>query len=171
MPVAAQELTRLAREGDVIVVRNTQKGITVFQDDQLNITTTWEADGDINGGHVREMSATALKNPDFRSNVLRGVFVLESAPDVLLAAIEASKAEWDSRTQARVDTTAAISRAADRTIAKGKTCIAPKGRDVCGNISMEMENRPPLCSEHQLLANQYVQVEGPNGSIWKRAGR
>jgi hypothetical protein len=166
---AANELTRLAQEGDTIAVRNTLPGIAVFQDDNLNVSTTWEGSEDPNGGHIREISATALRNPDFRSSVLRGIFEIEDAPDALAAAVAASKAEWESRQQARADSVAAIDRVSKRTIARGKVCIAPKGRDVCGTIAMDIENRPPLCAEHAAMASQYIQVEGPEGPIWKRA--
>lgn len=168
MPVA-QDLTKLANAGDVIVVRNTQPGITIFEDPDNGVSARWEAAGDLNGEDVREMSAIALKSPDFRSTLLRGILVIEDAPEVLAEAVALSVAQWQSRQQTQADSKAAILRASDRSIAKGKTCIAPKGRDLCNSIAVVSENRPPLCTEHVLLVNQYSKVEGSDGTpTWKR---
>lgn len=167
--VTTQELTRLATEDEIIVVRNTQAGITVFEDDKLGISVTWEGTGDPNGGDLRELPASALKNPHFRSNIMRRIFVLEEAPDTVAAAWEAVQQEWAGRQNQMADSKAAIQRLADRRIATGKSCVMPKGRDLCGNIALDKSNRPPLCAEHEQYANQYVQVEGPEGTpVWRR---
>lgn len=166
--LVAQELSRLAQDGDVIVVRNAQPGLTVFEDVGLGLSIRWEAAGDPNGGDVLEVSATALKNPEFRLNVLRGVFVIEEAPEALNEAVLRIQQEWSARGQQSEQVKATISRPADRRVAKGKSCIAPKGQDLCGTIALASEDHPPLCTEHMGLTNQYVQVEGPDGPTWRR---
>jgi hypothetical protein len=180
MPVAAQELTRLANEGDALVVRNTLPGITIFGDDQLKQTTEWQGAGDPNGGDVMEVSALYLKNPHFRKAVLREILVIEDAPEILRDALAAQKSEWDSRQQAKADSASTLQRMADRTIARGLTCIAPKGKALCGNISLVVgqnpNERPPLCAEHQHMVNEFVPsetgrvIDNKNEIVWKRVG-
>lgn len=179
MPVAAQQLTRLANEGDAIVVRNTLRGISVFTDSDQQ-TTEWQGTDDPNGGDIVECPATYLKNPHFRQAVLRGLFVIEEAPEVLAAALEAQISEWNSRQQSKADSAASLQRMADRTIARGLTCIAPVGKALCGNISLvsgqNPSERPPLCSEHQHMVNQFVPsetgrvIDSKNEIVWKRVG-
>jgi hypothetical protein len=172
-------LSRLAAEGDILAVRNTQAGITVFSDPQLNHTTEWAGDGDPNGGHIREVPAIYLRNPEFRQNLLRGIFVIEEGPEALAEAVAAQQAEWASRQQARADSAQTLERMADRTIGRGLTCIAPKGKALCGNITLAMgakaSEHPPLCPEHSHMVNEFVAV--PTGKIkdgkeemgWRRA--
>lgn len=171
-------LSRLAAEGDIIAVRNTQPGITVFSDTQLNHTTEWAADGDPNGGHIREVPAVYLRNPEFRQNLLRGIFAIEEAPEALAEAVAAQQAEWASRQQSKADSAASLERMADRTIGRGLSCIAPKGKDLCGNITLAMgakaSERPPLCPEHSHMVNEFVTtasgkvVDGKEEMIWRR---
>jgi hypothetical protein len=172
-------LSRLASEGEIIAVRNTQPGITVFSDPQLNHTTEWAGDGDLNGGHIREVPAIYLRNPEFRQNLQRGIFVIEEAPEALAEAIQAQQAEWASRQQAKADSAKTLERMADRTVGRGKTCIAPKGKDLCGNITLAMgakaDERPPLCPEHSHMVNEFVAVatgqikDGKEEMGWRRA--
>lgn len=169
---AAQELTRLATEDEIVVIRNTQPGITVFEDIKLGVSVSWEAADDPNGGHLKEMPASVLRNPHFRANIMRGIFVLEEASDVLAQAFEAVQQEWAGRQAQMADSRNAILRKSDRTIAKGKSCVMPKGRELCGSIALAKDNQPPLCAEHQQYGNQYVQIEGPDGTpVWKRTVR
>lgn len=177
MPVAS-DLTRLAKEGDAIVVRNTQPGITIFFDEQLKLSTEWGPNGDLNGNDVREVSAAYLRNPEFRQNVLRGIFVIEDAPEILQEALNAQKAEWAARQTAKADSANNLQRMADRTIGRGLTCIAPKGKTLCGNMTLVMgsnrEEHPPLCSEHSHMVNEFTQEEtgsyadGKPTKVWRR---
>lgn len=178
----ASELTRLAKEGDAIVVRNTQPGITIFSDEQLKLTTEWGPNGDPNGNHIREVSAAYLRNPEFRQNILRGIFVIEDAPEILQEALDAQKAEWDSRQQTKIDSAKTLQHMADRTIGRGLTCIAPRGRTLCGSITLKMGNDPeehaPLCPEHSHMVNEFAREEtgsfGADGkpvTVWRRRSR
>lgn len=181
MPVAAAELTRLAQEGILLTARNTQPGIVVFTDEAQHISLTWEGKGDPAGGDVHECPASLLKNPKFRETVLRGIIIIEDAPDVLQAALDKQLAEWDQRQQRLQSAQEDLERANDRIIGRGVPCIAPEGGkgELCGSTALVMgknpNERPPLCAKHAHLASQYVLTEtgrvdgdGKSETVWQR---
>jgi hypothetical protein len=187
MPLAASRLNQLAAElaNDVIVVRNNQAGITVFTDDSTKITYVWEGKGDGGGRDVCEVSSQVLRNPDFRRALLRDLLTVEDAPEALAEALGLQQKEWEARQNRLAESQATLDRAADRTIARGVACIAPKGSsrsgELCGSYALASgqnpNERPPLCSEHVHLGVQYIPHETgkvlPNGKseiVWRRAG-
>ena len=98
-PPKASDLTRLAREGESITVRNTQKGLAVFTNDLgTQDQTEWQGTGDPEGRDILEIPATYLRNANFRRMLNLGVFVIEDAdnPEVLRAA-EAQRGAWTAR--------------------------------------------------------------------------
>jgi hypothetical protein len=114
--------------------------------------------------------------------MLRGILTIEEAPEVLQAALDAQRAEWEQRQQKAQGAELELQRNNDRVVGRGVSCIAPNGSkgDVCGSFGLAMgqnpTERPPLCSEHVHLASQYVASEtgriGDDGKaeiIWKRA--
>lgn len=180
MPLAATELNRLAREGDLLVTRNTERGIVVFTDEASKISVTWEGANDAAGGDVVECPATFLKNPKFREIILRGLIEVEEAPEVLQEALDRQKAEWDQRQQKAKNAEVELQRTNDRVVARGVSCIAPAGKGaLCGSYGLVMgqnpSERPPLCAEHQHMASQYVSSEtgrtdanGKSETTWQR---
>lgn len=182
MQLPAIELSRLAREGDVLVARNAQKGIVTFTDDVTKTTMVWEGSGDYAGADVIEVPASLLKNPKFREAVLRGILLIEDAPDVLQEALDKQRAEWDARQQKSQNAQVELQKTNDRVVARGVSCIAPKGGkgEICGSYGLVMgqnpSERPPLCGEHAHLAGQYVATEtgrigsdGKSEVVWQRA--
>lgn len=190
MPVTAEptttsamvlsDLMKISASSDSLAVSNSLPGIVIFHDEQLKTTYEWTAKGDPNGKDVVDCSPELLKNPRFREHVLRGIFVIESAPEVLQTALDAQKADWDARLQNMADSQANLEKAANRVVAHGQSCIAPKGSKgvLCGNVSLVMginpNEQPPLCAEHAHMRSQYVAtasgrvVNNKEEMTWKR---
>jgi hypothetical protein len=174
------QLAALARQDMPVAVRNQLPGIATFTDENTKINMIWQAHGDPNGGDVKEVHPSMLLNPQFRENVLRGIYTVESDPDVLNNALMLQRHGWDQRQAETANAAAQIQSAADQTVATGVSCIAPKGpRELCGVYAMVEEgsdpnSKPPLCAEHLHLARLYVpsptgrQVNGKDEIIWKR---
>jgi hypothetical protein len=181
MPLAALELARLANETDMIVLRNTRPGYTVFQDDNTKVTLVFAGAGDPAGEDVQQCSAALLKNSRLVRAVSIGILQIEEAPEALQAALDAQRNEYESREAKMAEAADLAQRAADRTVARGIACIAPKGSrgELCGSYTLAAQNpreRPPLCAEHQHLASQYAIMEtdniDDNGKaevVWRRA--
>lgn len=180
----AQSLSALATQGvggAPVVVRNNLPGIVTFTDDNTKIQTIWEGRNDRNGGDVKEVPPSLLQNPQFREQVLRGIFEIvdmDNNSDVLQHALDAQRAHWDARQLEAANASAEIQKANDTVIATGQPCIAPKGRELCGSYSLVMGTdptaEPPLCDEHKSLARAYAPqqtgrlVDGKPEVVWKR---
>lgn len=180
------QLNKAAAEGGVLIIRNTQRGITIFHDDLLKQHVELQGAGDPNGGDIAQCPAGFLANPKFREAIQREILVIEEAPEALEAAIAAQRAQWDARQQNASDAQASLERSQNRVVGRSQTCIAPKsgergGADkgaLCGNVSLVMganpNEKPPLCAEHVHMVNQYIAV--PSGRVvdnheemtWKR---
>lgn len=177
----AESLSALAAQGvggRPVVVRNALNGIAVFTDEQTKITNQWAAIGDPHGKDVLEVSPSILANPQFREMVLRGIFTIEESPEVLQAALDAQRAHWQSRQLQAANASVEIEKSKDTVIATGASCIAPKGRELCGSYALVMgkdvTSHPPLCTEHMTLARNYAStetgriIEGKPEVIWRR---
>jgi hypothetical protein len=181
MPLAMAELLRLAKEDEWIALRNLSNSVVVFNDANLNVDLTFEPANDPQGKDVQECSAAVLKNPGMLRSVNLGVLELVDAPEVLQEALDRQRADYRARQRREADLASLPHSAKDRTVATGKACIAPGPRgELCGSFALVMSNdateRPPLCGEHQHMANQYVMVQtemlGPDGEpeyVWRRA--
>lgn len=179
----AHKLTLLsAGTAGPVVIRNNLPGIATFTDENTKIQTIWEGRGDKKGGDVKEVSPVLLQNPQFREQILRGIFEVvdnDANPDVLANALNAQRASWELRQIEALSASAEIAKANDTVIATGQPCIAPKGRELCGSYSLVMgkdpSQEPPLCEEHKKLAPLYTAtqtgrlVDGKPEVVWKRA--
>lgn len=182
----AQRLSFLARQGgtsgEPVVIQNNLPGIATFTDENTKIQTIWEGRGDPQGRDVKEVPPILLQNPQFREQILRGIFGLVDTlehPEILGNALDAQRAAWDSRQLALASASAEVEKANDVVIATGLSCIAPKGpRELCGSYALVMgktpEDHPPLCQDHIHMAAQYAPtntgrlVNGKDEVIWKR---
>lgn len=162
-----------------VVVRNMLPGIVCFTDENTRISVTWQGHGDVNGGDVKEVSPTLMANPQFREQVLRGIFSVERSAEVLQAALDLQRNHWNNRQLALQNASAEIEKANDTVIASGQPCIAAKGRELCGSYALVMgknpDEQPPLCQDHAHLVTQYAPTEtgrarsdGKPEIIWKR---
>lgn len=171
MQVASmQQFHRLAQTSETILLRNTQPGIAVYHNPKLEVEAIFEAKGDLGGGDIREMPASALADPNLRSCIQRGIYELveASAPEVA-EAVEAMVSDWRARTHQREDAAATLVRQSDRVIERARLCIAPSGRELCSIPVTGSEESAPLCSQHLNMLNQYVATTDATGkTIWQR---
>lgn len=159
----AVDLTKLAREDESIVVRNTLSTISVLV---LRVGGNEEISefgpkDDPKGEDVMELPSVYLKNAQFRKQLQRGIYEIIDADDPeVLDAIEAQKSAWAAQQSAKTENDALISRQEVKAFS-GVQCIAQEGRGTCSEfaISSNPNERPPLCSKHSYLAGQYVSEE------------
>jgi hypothetical protein len=174
-----KQLSALARQDEPVVVRNQLPGISTFTDENTKINMVWQGAGDAKGGDIKEVPPSMLLNPQFRENVLRGIYKIEVDPEILNRALGLQRADWDHRQLEKSNASAQIEQSNDTVIGVGVACIAPRGpRELCGSYGLVLgknpDEAPPLCAEHQHLASQYAptttgrQVGGKDEVIWKR---
>lgn len=162
------------------MVRNTAAGPTVFSDGGHNVE--WQGAGDEMGGDLQPVPTSFTENVQFHRMVARGIFEIESADDVIQAALTQHKREWQSRLAAqRAASKASIDTAPqDDSVVKG--CIGPSGRGVnekCGvDVPVKVAKLaevPPLCPLHSGLAGQFIAqptdkiIEGKPEITWAKA--
>lgn len=61
----------------MLLVRNTQRGPTVFSDSAANISIEWQGAGDQFGGDVQPVPEVLMENVNFLRAVQLGTFVIE----------------------------------------------------------------------------------------------
>jgi len=61
----------------MLLVRNTQRGPTVFSDSAANISIEWQGAGDQFGGDVQPVPEALMENVNFLRAVQLGTFVIE----------------------------------------------------------------------------------------------
>jgi hypothetical protein len=181
LPVGLEELAALGGpERRTVVIRNTLPTIATFVDDTgaSRIAMKWEAAGDPHGGDVREVPQELLANPQFREMVYRGIYAIDTDPQILRRALEAQRSHWDSRQLSAASAEVELMRSQDQVVATGQPCIAPRGRELCGAygiVDEKTKDQPPLCPEHRHLAPQYKPnetgrvIDGKPEVVWRRA--
>lgn len=150
---------------EVILVRNTMGGPTVFTQASTNQQVEWQGAGDTNGADVQPIPAALFNDVQFQRAVQRGIF--ERVDGDYDAVIEAHRKEWeeaeDRRKNASMDSLEALSQNDIHTY----TCVSPKGRAnsgvACGvpvpMTPKEHSEKPPLCIEHKSDAAKFVSEE------------
>jgi hypothetical protein len=157
------DLTKLAREDESIVVRNTLSTISVLV---IRVNGNEEISefgpkGDPKGEDVMELPSLYLKNAQFRKQLQKKIYEIIDADDPqVLDAMEAQQSAWEASQSAKTENDALIERQAVKAFS-GIQCIAQEGRGTCAEfaISSNINERPPLCSKHSYLAGQYVAEE------------
>lgn len=164
-----------------VLVRNTKPGPTVFHDPTTGSEVTWQGANDPMGDDVQVIPPTFLASSDFLRSLSRGIFVIESAPEDILAQLDAhlsspglarQAASWKAK-QANEQTSALehIDHTANNDIVAVK-CIGPstRGDGQCGAEIPVRDNarneKAPLCAQHAQLASQFVPTEDGG---WTRA--
>lgn len=165
-----------------VLIRNTKLGPTVFSDAKSGAEITWGGADDPMGEDVQAVDADLLKNTEFLRSLSRGTFVLEAAPDEVVAALEGhlqspalqrQAANWRAKQEQEKNTSIeSVDHAAKNDIVS-VTCIGPstRGAGECGDQIPVRENskneKAPLCPQHAQLAPQYVPTEDGG---WVRVG-
>jgi len=165
-----------------VLIRNTKLGPTVFSDAKSGAEITWGGANDPMGEDVQAVDADLLKNTEFLRSLSRGTFVLEAAPDDVVAALEGhlnspallrQAANWQVKQELEKTTAIeSVDHKANNDIVT-VSCLGPgaRGDGECGEQIAVRENakddKAPLCAKHAQLAPQYVLTEA---SGWVRAG-
>lgn len=165
---------------EVVMVRNTMAGPTVYFQPTTNQQVEWQGAGDPHGGDVQPIPIAMFNEVQFQRSVQRGIY--ERVADDYDAVIKAHREEWqqaeDRRKNASLDNLEALSQNDIHTY----TCVAPKGRANSGitcDVSVPMtpkehSEKPPLCVEHKADAVKFVSEEtdefeaGKPKVKWKR---
>lgn len=150
---------------EVVMVRNTMGGPTVFTHPATNQQVEWQGAGDPHGGDVQPIPLALFSDVQFQRSVQRGIFV--RVADDYDSVIEAHRKEWEEaehrRQNASLDSLEALSQNDIHTY----TCVAPKGRANSGitcdvpvpMTPREHSEKPPLCIEHKSDAAKFVSQE------------
>jgi hypothetical protein len=100
-----------------VLVRNTEKGPTVFSDPAKNIAIEWQGAGDPNGEDVQHVPDEVTDNVNFLKSLQRGIFVVEEASPEMQARLDKQVAAYrDRRNSSAQAGENAIDRQAERTI-------------------------------------------------------
>jgi hypothetical protein len=167
----------------LVLVRNTQKGPTVFSDPTANVAIEWQGAGDPNGEDVQQVPVAVTESVAFVKSLRRGIFAIESADQATLDALDAqTRAFQDRTTAAAQQALGVIDQQANNDLIT-VPCIGPadRGTGACGQPVPVREkqrlDKPPLCSRHEALSSQFILVEGEVDNTtgqavrtWSRAG-
>lgn len=145
-----------------VMTRNRKPGPTHFQDDVTGRKIDWKGAGDPNGGDYTHVPAEVLENPDFMRAVRKGVIeVLDDSEEVKdIISTQAAMAQAIEERRA-ADQEAVMHRPQDASIV-GTPCVGPnpRGNGTCDRSvpvrEKEAHDRPPLCTEHSHLADEFV---------------
>lgn len=80
-----------------VLVRNTEKGPTVFSDISKNIAIEWQGAGDPNGEDVQHVPDEVTDNVNFLKSLQRGIFVIEEASPEMKARLDAQVSAYQQR--------------------------------------------------------------------------
>ncbi len=157
-----------------ILVRNTKLGPTVFCDAKSGEEITWGGANDPMGEDVQPVSEDLLKSSEFLRSLSRGTFVIESAPEEIVEALEGhlqspalrrQAATWEAKVESeKVTSLEHIDHKSNNDIVTVK-CIGPstRGDGECGNEipvkELGKQDHAPLCPQHAQLASQFVPTE------------
>lgn len=133
-----------------VLVRNTEKGPSVFSDPTANIAIEWQGAGDKDGEDVQHVPDSLVDNINFLKALQRGIFVVEAATDEMKARLDRQVTSYrerrNSTEQAGAD---ALDRQAERTVATA--VISETGKVVDGKAE---ETTIPVVIEHRQTAPQ-----------------
>jgi len=132
------------------LVRNTEKGPTVFSDISKNIAIEWQGAGDPNGEDVQHVPDEVIENVNFLKSLRRGIFVVEEASDAMKAhlakQVDAYRSRRDSADEAGQEV---LDRRSERTVASA--VISETGKVVNGKAE---ETTIPVVMEARQQAPQ-----------------
>ena len=165
-----------------VLARNTlEKHVVLSADAKGSDFIEWSAKGDPNGQDLQIVPEAIANSVAFLRLVNKGIVTIDdqNAPETI-AAFDAQRAEWDSRS-------VRDSQAAQATIQRDQAndlvstpCVGPssRGQGACEEPvpvrERTKDDKPPLCPMHAALAPQYVpdhqQVGTENKIVWLRTG-
>lgn len=153
---------------DLVPVRNTKSGPTVFRDPAADVTIRWEGAGDPGGQDWQYVPETYRNHPQFAVMLRKGVLKIET-PEAGVAHVDGISAPSASESL-EAQAAAAFHRPEINDFLV-RTCVGPGSREgvLCGTqVSIrqsDLASTPPLCDNHKPLTGSYVPVQGtgPDG--------
>jgi hypothetical protein len=149
----------------LVLVRNNQKGPTVFQDHATKESVEWGGKGDPMHNDVQQVPEAFLENVNFRRAVNRGILEIVEAEPEILAKFESQSEMWRKRIeQEEEQAKLSLNEVANRDIVQ-VSCIGPdsRGTGQCANpvpvAELQKGDAPPLCGSHRHLIDQFVLTE------------
>jgi hypothetical protein len=152
----------MALAEEVVWVRNTQPGPTVFTDNMTKVQIEWAGAGDPSGNDLQQVPGTVVNHVQFMRHLQKGIFAVEGATPEVEAIIARQTGAYRQR---RADADAAIR----ATIVEEThndiivvSCVGPstRGKGQCNEeVTVREKQRneaPPLCSKHADLKAQFV---------------
>jgi hypothetical protein len=148
-----------------ITVRNTQPGPTVFTAPGNGAHVEWQGAGDPQGLDIQSCPAEFLQIVAFRNAMEKGIFEQVDDEAQIEEALTLHRQEWEQQQERRRNAgTDSIEVEANKDMHVFE-CIGlvGKGGQSCGApLSLkpeELQNTPPLCSEHKKFARKYIAEE------------
>lgn len=153
----------MALAEEVVWVRNTQPGPTVFTDNMSKVQIEWAGAGDPSGNDVQQVPGGVVGHVQFMRHVQKGIFTIEGASPEVEAIIARQTGAYRQR---QADSEAAIK----ATIVEEThndiivlPCVGPSARSKTGQCGEDVTVRellrneaPPLCGKHLDLKAQFV---------------
>jgi hypothetical protein len=166
----------------VQMVRNNQAGPTVLSSDPKGSEfVEWQGLNDPSGGDIQPVPEVIQSLVSYQRCVRRGILTPldDNDQEIIDTAMGRQQANWDKRQSFASDTAAqVIDQQANNDIVT-LSCVGPstrQGNARCGEqvtVRDTVKNeKPPLCSQHENLAPQYLpseeMVSGKNVTVWTR---
>lgn len=102
-----------------VLVRNNEKGPSVFSDPTRDIAIEWQGSGDPNGEDVQHVPNELVENVSFLRALQRGIFtVVEADPDIQDRLDKQVKAYQQRRAASEQAGEASLDRQSERTVAQ-----------------------------------------------------
>lgn len=178
-PIAAPSVaeTLASYQQDVIYVRNTQPGPTVFTTDATRSDghVTWQGANDPNGGDVQVVPRTLLGSVQFQHSLQLGIFQIVQDSATGQQALEQHQAAWEAAQERRnnadpeavfQDPTMAgehqavvIDKASGTNDMQVSDCLGPNCDQRIPQTAKQVGTEPPLCKGHGALKGLFLAVE------------
>jgi hypothetical protein len=148
-----------------IMVRNTEPGPAVFTAPGNGTHVEWQGAGDPQGLDIQSCPGEFMQLEPFRNALEKGIFEIVEDEVQIETALSQHRVDWEQQQERRRNAgTDSIEVEANKDLhvveciglvgRGGKTCGAP--------LSMrpeDLQNTPPLCSEHKKFARKYIAEE------------
>ena len=153
----------------LLLVRNTQRGPTVFSNMKNNEAVEWAGAGDPMQDDLQQVPEHFLEDVNFMKAVNRGILVVENADDPEIAAkFQQQSAAWAKLRDEKAQRAQATVEQEENNDLLMVPCVGPatRGTGECGQgvplAEKQRKERAPLCPTHTHLAPQYVMSEHPS---------
>lgn len=133
-----------------VLVRNSEKGPSVFSDPSANIAIEWQGAGDPNGEDVQHVPDSLIDNVNFLKALQRGIFVVEEASPEMQERLDKQVRAYQQRRNSTEQAGAeALDRQTERSVATA--VITETGKVVNGKAE---EATIPVVIEQRQKASQ-----------------